>query len=78
MVDLEPIRKVAYTCTTFVCMCDDDNFVPPIDELCGELINMALNAAWLGEKEVADHGDVVRHSASDDCRREIHDVVDDG
>ena len=22
---------------------------------------MTFNASWLGEKEVADHGDVVRH-----------------
>lgn len=42
-------------------MCDDDDLVATIDELGGELVDVAFNAAGLGEKEVADHGDVVRH-----------------
>ena len=42
-------------------MCDYDDFMAAIDELGRELIDMAFNATGLGKKEVADHGDVVRH-----------------
>ena len=61
MVDLETIGKISNTSSPFVRMGDDDDFVATIDELGRELVDVAFNAAGLGEKEVADHGDVVRH-----------------
>ena len=61
MVDLETIGKIADASTTLVCMGDDDDLVAAIDELGRELIDVAFNAAGLGEEEVADHGDVVGH-----------------
>lgn len=62
MVDLEAIRKVSNAGPSFIGMSDDDDFVAAIDEFGRKLINMAFNAAGLGEKEVADHRNIVRHS----------------
>jgi len=42
-------------------VCNDDYLMAAIDELGGELVDMAFDATWLGKEEVADHGDVVRH-----------------
>jgi hypothetical protein len=42
-------------------MRNDDYLMAAIDELGGELVDVAFNAAGLGKEEVADHGDVVRH-----------------
>ena len=64
MVDLEAIRKVSDAGSPFICMSDDDDFVAAIDEFGRELIDVAFNAAGLGEKEVADHRNVVRHLVS--------------
>ncbi len=61
MVDLETIRKISNTSSPFIRMSDDDNFMATIDELGRELVYVAFNSAGLGEKEVADHGDVVGH-----------------
>ena len=61
MVDLETICKISNTSSPFVRMGDDDDLVATIDELGRELVDVAFNAAGLGEKEVADHGNVVRH-----------------
>jgi hypothetical protein len=61
MVYFEPIRKVVNSCTAFVGMSDDNDLVAAVDELCGELIDVAFNSSWLGKEEVADHGNVVRH-----------------
>ena len=61
MVDLEAIRKVSNTRPSFIRVSDDDNFVAAIDEFGRELIDMTFNAAGLGEEEVADHRDIVRH-----------------
>lgn len=61
MIHFEPIGQITDTRSTLVGMCDDDDLMAAIDELGGELIDVAFNAAGLGEEEVADHGDVVRH-----------------
>ena len=61
MIHFEPIGQISDTSSSLVGMCDDDHLVAAIDEFGGELIDVAFNAAGLGEKEVADHGDVVRH-----------------
>lgn len=61
MVDLEAIRKVAYTCSTFVVMCDDYDFVAAINQLCRQLVDMTFDSSRLGKEEVAYHSDVVRH-----------------
>ena len=61
MVDLETVRKIANASSPFIRMSDDDDFMATVDELCRELVDVAFNAAGLGEKEVADHRDVVRH-----------------
>ena len=62
MIDFEAIGEISDTSSPFICMGDDDDFVAAIDELGGELIDVAFNASGLGKKEIADHGDVVRHS----------------
>ena len=61
MVDFETVREIPDTRSSLIGMGDDDDFVAAIDELGRELIDVAFNAAGLGEEEVADHGDVVRH-----------------
>ena len=43
-------------------MGDDDDFVSSIDELGGQLVDVAFDSSWLWEEEVADHSDIVRHS----------------
>ena len=42
-------------------MSDNYHFVAAVDEFGGELIDVAFDAAGLGEEEIADHGDVVGH-----------------
>ena len=61
MVNLEAIREVSNTGSSFISVGDDDDFVAAINEFGRELVDVAFNAAGLGEKEIADHGDVVRH-----------------
>ena len=61
MVDFEAVGEIADAGAAFVGVGDDDDFVAAVDELGGELVDVAFNAAGLGEEEVADHGDVVRH-----------------
>ncbi len=38
----------------------DDNFVTAVDYFRGELVDVTLDASWLGEEEIANHSDVVR------------------
>lgn len=64
MVDLEAVRKVSNAGSSFIRMSDDDDLVAAVDEFGRELIDVAFNAAGLGEKEVADHRNVVRHLVS--------------
>lgn len=59
MIDLEPIRKVSDSGSSFICMSDYNNFVTSIDEFGGELVDVTFDAAGLGEEEVADHCNVV-------------------
>ena len=61
VVDFETIGQIADPRSAFISMGDDDDLVAAIDELGGELVDVAFNAAGLGEEEVADHGDVVGH-----------------
>ena len=61
MVDFETVGQIADARSALIGMGDDDDLVAAIDELGGELIDVAFNAAGLGEEEVADHGDVVGH-----------------
>ena len=62
VVDFETIGEIPDTRSSLIGMGDDDDLVAAIDELGRELIDVAFNAAGLGEEEVADHGDVVGHS----------------
>lgn len=61
MIDLQTVGEVVYTGTTFVCMRDDYHFVTSIDQFGRELVDVTFNSSWLGEEEVTDHSDVVRH-----------------
>ena len=61
MVHFEAVRQVVNSCTTFIGMGDYDDLVATVNELSGELVDVALNSSWLGEEEVADHGNVVWH-----------------
>lgn len=61
MVDFETVGQVAHAGSAGVGVGDDDDFVAAVDEFGGELVDVGFDAAGLGEEEVADHGDVVRH-----------------
>ena len=61
VVDLEAIGEVADACAAFVGVGYDYDLVAAIDEFGGELVDVRLHAAWLGEEEIGDHGDVVGH-----------------
>jgi hypothetical protein len=61
MIDLQPIGQIVHTCPTIVRMSYDNNLVPTIDQLGGELVYMAFHSARLRKEEIADHSDVVRH-----------------
>ena len=61
MVDLETVGEIADAGSASIGMGDDDDLVAAVDELGRELVDVAFNAAGLGEEEVADHGDVVGH-----------------
>jgi len=61
MINFEAIGKISYACPAFVCMRDYDYLVAAVDKLGRELVDVTFNTARLGEKEVADHSDVVRH-----------------
>lgn len=61
MVDLEAIGQIVYACSTFVCMCDNHDFMTSIYQLGRELIDVTFDTSWLREEIVTDHGNVVRH-----------------
>lgn len=61
MVDLQSVGQIVYTSSTIVRVSYDDNLVPAVDQLGGELVYVAFHSARLGEEEIADHGDIVRH-----------------
>lgn len=61
MVDFQAICEVSHAGPFFVCVGDDYNLVPAINELGRKLIDMAFDSSWLGKEEVADHGNIVRH-----------------
>ena len=61
MIDFESVREVSDSGATFVGMRDDDDLVPAVNQFGGELVDVAFDSSGLGEEEVADHGDVVRH-----------------
>lgn len=63
VVDFETVCQVTDAGTVFVGMGDDDDFVAAINELAGELVDVALDSSRLGEEEVADHCNIVRHLA---------------
>lgn len=60
VVDLEAVCEVADALAVVVGVRDDDDLVAAVDELARDLVDVRLDAAGLGEEEVADHGDVVR------------------
>lgn len=60
MVDFQPVGEIPNAGPPFVGVRDDDYFVPAVDQLGGELVDVRFDAAGLGKEEVADHGDAVR------------------
>ena len=60
VVDLDPIREIAYALAIVVGVSDDDHFMATIYELGGKLIYVTFDSTWLWKEEVAHHGDVIR------------------
>jgi len=61
MVDLQAICEISDASPSLVGMGYDNNLMPSVDELGGELVDVALDSAELREEEVADHGNIVGH-----------------
>ena len=61
MVNFEAVCEIPYAGSSIVCVRYYYDFVASVDELRGQLVNVAFDAARLGKEEVADHGNVVRH-----------------
>jgi hypothetical protein len=61
VVDFEAIRQISHSSPPVVCMSDDYDFVPSINELRRQLVDVRFDSSGLGKKEVADHRNVVRH-----------------
>jgi hypothetical protein len=62
VVYLETIRQIPYAGSLIVCVGDDYNFVSAVDEFRRELVDMTFDSPRLGEEEITDHSNVVRHS----------------
>lgn len=65
VVDLDAVGQIADALAVVVGVSDDDDLVAAVDELCGELVDVRLDASGLGEEEVANHGDVVGAACHD-------------
>ena len=61
MVHFKAICEIVNPSTTLIRMCDYDDLVASINELCGQLVDVALDTAGLRKEKVADHSNVVRH-----------------
>ena len=61
VVDFEAIRKISHSSPPIVCMSNDYDFVPSINELSRQLVDVRFNSSGLGKEEVADHRNVIRH-----------------
>ena len=61
IVDFEPICKISDATSALVCVRDDHDLVASVNELGRELVDMTFDSSRLGEEEVADHCDIVRH-----------------
>lgn len=61
VVNFKAIREVSHSCSAFICVCDDHDFVSSIDEFGGELVDVTFNASRLGKEIVTDHSNIVRH-----------------
>lgn len=61
MIDLETIGEVADAGSALIGMGDDYNLVAAVYEFGGQLVNVTFDSARLGEEEVTDHGNIVRH-----------------
>jgi hypothetical protein len=61
MVNFQSVCEISYSSPSWVCVCDDYDFVPSINELRRELVDVAFHSPRLGEEEVTDHSNVVRH-----------------
>lgn len=59
MIDLEAVVEIADSLAVIVGVRDDDDLVASVDEFARELVYVRLDAAGLGEEEVANHSDVV-------------------
>lgn len=59
VVDLDAVGEIADALAVVVGMSYDNDLVAAVDELCGELVDVRLDASRLGEEEVANHSDVV-------------------
>ena len=75
MVDFKTIGEIAHACPSLVCMGDDYHFVSAIDQLGGELIDVALDSTGLRKEKIADHGNIIRHFGGEQSVRHISNAV---
>ena len=61
MIDFETICQVPDPSPAFIRVSYNHHLMTAIDQLCRELIYVTFNPSRLGEEEIADHSNVVRH-----------------
>jgi hypothetical protein len=64
MIDLETVGQVVNSCPALIGMSDNSDLMSSINQLGGELVDMAFYSSWLGKEVVAHHRDSVRHLAN--------------
>jgi hypothetical protein len=67
VVDLDSIREVSHSSSSFICVRDNYDFVAPVDELRRELIDVAFDSSRLGKEPVAHHRNIVGHGGVSRC-----------
>jgi hypothetical protein len=75
VVDFEAIRQISHSSPPVVCMSDDYDLVPSINELRRQLVDVRFDSSGLGKEEIADHRNVVRHGGQTKmplASRQIH------
>jgi hypothetical protein len=65
VVDLETVREISHTGSSFIGVSYNYDFVSSIDKLGGELVDVTLYTTWLRKEKIANHCDIVGHLRGD-------------
>ena len=60
VIDLDAVCEISHAGSTLVGVGYDNDLVAAVHELCGQLVDVALDSSRLRVEEIADHSDVIR------------------